>query len=226
MKKIYLTEEQFNSILSEQMLYEGVFKNLYDKLFAGCSNKDEVFRRAIRLVAAGILSIGIVIDMIAFSCHTLTDDEKNDIVIELAENSNDKDWKEVCNDAIITVYNAEAGQCNKDFQHTASMFKLNLNDVGSHKIVAMERTFMKSLGLKYGDVIKIEGTYKGLQDGVYQIQDTMNKRFAGQHKIDILVPSNIRYGGTLPNEFAKVYILKDEGNSQKYLDLMAPQAKE
>ena len=44
---------------------------------------------------------------------------------------------------------------------------------------------MSEYGLHYGDIVKIEGT-DGL-DGVYQIQDTMNKRFAGQHKIDILV---------------------------------------
>ena len=51
---------------------------------------------------------------------------------------------------------------------------------------------MKEFGLKYGDVVKIEGTDKW--DGVWQIQDTMNKRFAGQHKIDILVPNNIKLG--------------------------------
>lgn len=54
----------------------------------------------------------------------------------------------------------------------------------------MERTFMKELGVKYGDVVKIEGT--GKYDGVWQIQDTMNKRFAGQHKIDILTTN--KYG--------------------------------
>ena len=101
-------------------------------------------------------------------------------------------WQEVSNDALATVYNAVPGQCNNDVLHTASMFKLNLKDVLSQRVIAMERTFMKELGLKYGDVVFLEGT--GQWDGPWQIQDTMNKRFAGMHKIDILVPNEIKKG--------------------------------
>ena len=28
---------------------------------------------------------------------------------------------------------------------------------------------------------------RGIRDGIYQIQDTMNKKFAGKHKIDFLI---------------------------------------
>lgn len=101
-------------------------------------------------------------------------------------------WRLVSDDTLATVYNAVPQQCNNDVVHTASMFKLNLADVLSQRVIAMERTFMKELGLKYGDVVYIEGTQKW--DGPWQIQDTMNKRFAGMHKIDILVPRNIRTG--------------------------------
>lgn len=105
---------------------------------------------------------------------------------------NPEAWQEVSNDALATVYNAVPGQCNNDVVHTASMFKLDLSNVLSQRVIAMERTFMRELGVKYGDVVYIEGT--GKWDGPWQIQDTMNKRFAGMHKIDILVPSNIRSG--------------------------------
>lgn len=101
-------------------------------------------------------------------------------------------WKEVSNDVLATVYNAVPKQCNGDPAHTASMFALDRTDVLSHRIIAMERTFMDKLGLVYGDVVYIEGTEKW--DGPWQIQDTMNKRFAGKHKIDILVPNNIKKG--------------------------------
>lgn len=101
-------------------------------------------------------------------------------------------WKTVSDDAIATVYNAVPKQCNNDVVHTASMFKLNLGDVLSQRVIAMERTYMAELGLKYGDVVYVEGT--GKWDGAWQIQDTMNKRFAGIHKIDILVPNNIKTG--------------------------------
>lgn len=102
------------------------------------------------------------------------------------------DWKLVSNDTIATVYNAVPSQCNNDIVHTASMFKLNLKDVLSQRVIAMERTFMKELGLKYGDVVYVEGV--GKWNGPWQIQDTMNKRFAGMHKIDILVPNNVKHG--------------------------------
>jgi uncharacterized cupin superfamily protein len=101
-------------------------------------------------------------------------------------------WKLVSDDTLATVYNAIPAQCNKDVVHTASMFKLNLADVLSQRVIAMERTFMAELGLKYGDIVYVDGTEKW--DGPWQIQDTMNKRFAGMHKIDILVPRNIRAG--------------------------------
>lgn len=104
----------------------------------------------------------------------------------------DAEWELLCTDAEITVYHAKESQCNADVQHTASMFKLDLTDPESHKIVAMERTMMKQYGLHYGDLIKIEGTDS--RDDVYQIQDTMNKRFKGKHKIDILINNDSELG--------------------------------
>lgn len=129
-------------------------------------------------------------------------------------------WKEIADDVVVTVYNATKEQCNADNHITASGFKLDLNDVGSHKIVAVERTFMAEHGLQYGDLVKIEGTYKGLQDGVYQIQDTMNKRYANQHKVDVLVPNDIKYGGTLKDSYAKMYVLKNMRYKQYYQNNM------
>ena len=85
----------------------------------------------------------------------------------------------------------------------------------------MERTFMEELGVKYGDVVYITGT--GKWDGVWQIQDTMNKRFAGKHKIDILVPENIKYGQW---ENVNLYLLKDKSMTNTYKSHMAPQISE
>lgn len=101
-------------------------------------------------------------------------------------------WAVVASDVTATVYNAVPEQCNQDVAHTASMFRLNLDDVLSHRIIAMERTMMRELGVRYGDKVLIEGA--GPWDGVWQVQDTMNRRFAGQHRIDFLVPNHIRTG--------------------------------
>ena len=104
----------------------------------------------------------------------------------------DDDWTLISDDTVATVYNAVPSQCNSDCSHTASMYTLNMDDVLSDRVIAMERTMMTEYGISYGDIVLIEGT--DVWDGVWQVQDTMNRRFAGKHKIDILVPDGIRRG--------------------------------
>lgn len=130
------------------------------------------------------------------------------------------EWVLVAENVIGTVYNAVPEQCDEDPLYTASMFRLNLDDVYSHRIIAMENSFRKSLGLKYGDVVKVEGT--GKWDGVWQIQDAMSSRFAGQKKIDFLVPEEIKYGKW---NTIRLYCLSDKENTDIYKHNMAPQAK-
>lgn len=227
MKKIYLTEQQFNYILEQQMLNEGIMKYLYQRFFGKCQNTGELVQRAIYWISAGIISFAIAVDIIQNGRDTgvLSNQDAIEVIDTIAQKAPVEEWKPICNDAVVTVYNAKPEQCNKDVEHTASMFNLNLDSVGGHRIVALERSFMKEFGLKFGDVIKIVGTHKGLQDGVYQIQDVMNKRFAGQHKVDVLVPDSITRGGTWPEQYATIYVLKDKNNTQQYLDLMAPEYK-
>ena len=106
--------------------------------------------------------------------------------------SEDPEWKLLCSDVEATVYHAVKSQCNDDVKNTACMFQLNLDNPESHKIIAMERTMMKQYGLKFGDLVKVKGA--GPRDGVYQIQDVMNKRFAGKHKIDFLINLDSKIG--------------------------------
>ena len=70
-------------------------------------------------------------------------------------------------------------------------------------------------------MVKIEGA--GNYDGIYQVQDIMNKRFAGQEKIDILVPENIKYGEW---DNVKLYTLKDKTKTNEYKADMAPEVSE
>lgn len=180
----------------------------------------ESFKKEIaRLVRTGI-AVGVIIS--AVNSLNLTPQQKEEthdvIKKEIVNKKKAGDWKLACSSVIATVYNAVPSQCNKDCGHTASGFRLNLNNVASHRIIAMERTFMSRLGLKYGDVVKIEGT--GQYDGVWQIQDTMNKRFAGTNKIDILVPKNIRFGQW---DNVKLYVLNKAEDTAKYRRDMAPQ---
>lgn len=207
-RRLIVTEAQMERIVERLVLSEG----------GGDPN------RIVLLFKKGLVSAALAISLIT-AIDTLSEPEKSayrEMIEKEMKTSEKPQWRLAADDVTVTVYNACAGQCNDDFRHTASMFRLNLNDVASHRIVAMERTFMKELGLSYGDVIKLEGTYKGRQDGIYQVQDTMNKRFAGQHKVDVLVPGDIRTGGTLPGKKAKIYVLNDKEDTADFLANMAP----
>ena len=135
-------------------------------------------------------------------------------------NNEHDEWKLISENVEATVYNAVPEQCDNNPIYTASMFRLDTTNVYSHRIIAMERTFMSELGLKYGDIVKVEGT--GKWDGVWQIQDTMNKKYAGRKKIDFLVPNHIKYGKWSD---VKLYGLIDKEKSYLYKNNMAPQAK-
>ena len=222
-KQIIITENSFTLLTEAILLESSIFE---------ASSIDEIKSILKRMIAKGfIISAALIGSIVAY--YNLTQEEAKDIVqtvkneqkaITNNDTTNKKEnikssspWKLAASDVIATVYNAVPSQCNNDFGTTASMFRLNLHDVSSHRIIAMERTFMKELGLKYGDVVRIEGT--GKYDGEYQIQDTMNKRFAGMHKIDILVPDNVRLGKW---NNVKLYVLKDKNLSSKIKDKMAP----
>lgn len=222
MKQVILTESQFYTLIESQVIIESIFEASSVREF-----KQEVRKLIRRLLLTG-MSAAAIISMINNYCEEnhIPDETKKEVLSavndDMPEETNPMaDWKLVDSKTIATVYNAVPAQCNGDFGHTASMFRLNLNDVLSQRVIAMERTYMQKLGLKYGDVVYIEGTNG--YDGVWQIQDTMNKRFAGQHKIDILVPNNIKYGQW---DNVNLYVLKDKSLTDSYRSEMAPQISE
>lgn len=221
MKQVILTESQFHTLIESQVIIESIFEVSSVREF-----KQEVKKLIRRMLLAG-MSVAAIITMINNYCDEkhIPEETKNEVLAMVNDVPEEKDemadWKLVDSKTIATVYNAVPAQCNGDFGHTASMFRLNLNDVLSQRVIAMERTYMQKLGLKYGDVVYIEGTNG--YDGVWQIQDTMNKRFAGQHKIDILVPNNIKYGQW---DNVNLYVLKDKSLTDSYRSEMAPQISE
>jgi len=205
---IPLGDSGYNIVLclnNDNMLKESYDPNKFSiknfiKELKTCKSFDDV-KRTFKRYAVEAMTIGTL--MTAVLCNfTLSDSQiyelgsiDTDRVIrseQFYDYSEDPDWKLLCSDTEATVYHAVPAQCNDDVKNTASMFQLNLKDPESHKIIAMERTMMKQYGLKYGDLVKIEGT--GSRDGVYQIQDTMNKRFAGKHKIDFLINLDSKIG--------------------------------
>ena len=226
-----ITECQEEMIVN-MLIEEGLVK---DAVFAGCKTMSDCIRRIRNLILIGGCSASLILAAIVGN-KNLDQQEKDELRQEVVDQMHarsrnganfedigdiekvadlkDGDWKLISDDTEVTVYNATRNQCNGDVKHTASMFKLDLNKPDSHKIIAMERSMMKEYGLVYGDLVKIEGTHMGKQDGVYQIQDTMNKRFAGKHKIDVLVDNDLHYGGTSgTGKKARIYVLKDKSKT-------------
>lgn len=91
-----------------------------------------------------------------------------------------------------TVYNAVPEQCGNNPTITASGRQIEPEKVQEMRIIAMERTMMARHGIAYGDTVLVKGT--GKYDGEWVVEDTMGKRYAGQDKIDFLVPSDVRLG--------------------------------
>lgn len=120
-------------------------------------------------------------------------------------------WRLLASDVTATVYNATAAQCNDDCLHTASMMKIHPDRIAAQRILAMERTMMAEYGLSYGAIVRIEGA--GACDGVWQLQDTMNRRFAGQHKIDLLVDESVRHGRWTD---VTLYVAADAPTAERY----------
>lgn len=244
---IYLTEEQAKYIIREQVLSEMLnesfsVKDAFEKVKSLTKSPEEAIEFIKERYKSGLIGAAMASALIVGFEHNFDGvktllkgneiaSQENSDKEENKKNNCDMNgvdvnvWEPIADDVIVTVYNAVPNQCNSDVKHTASMFSLNLNDPASHRIIAMERTMMSEFGLKYGDVVFISGTYKGRQDGVFRIEDTMNKRFAGMHKVDVLVNNGIKYGGTTPDKKATVYVLKDKSMTEEFKNNMAPEAK-
>lgn len=217
--KVILTESQIRTLVENQILMESMFKNV--------RNFSDLLKIVKNLAFKGVLTASLITNICLY--YQLNDAQKEQIqaVAEDAtemvdDTTNNKEskgpWQLVCGGAIATVYNAVAGQCNPDYGRTASMFRLNLKNPYSHRIIAIERTMMDKYGLEMGDVVYLEGV--GKYDGVWQVQDKMNKRFAGQDKIDLLVNGNTKTGKW---DNVKIYTLKDKSLTSQYKSELAPQ---
>ena len=90
-------------------------------------------------------------------------------------------------DVVATVYNAVPEQTNSDPGHTASMFKLDLSNPYRHRIIAVSRDLLDRFPM--GTRVRIEGTS---YDGIYFVEDKMNKRY--KKRIDILINVGMKIG--------------------------------
>jgi len=97
-----------------------------------------------------------------------------------------------------TIYHAVPEQTDSTPFITASNSIIDANNPQKHRWIAVSRDLEK-LGYTFGVEVCIEGT--GTLDGLWTVQDRMNKRFT--NRIDFLVNKEVK-GGKWYN--VKIYI--------------------
>jgi 3D (Asp-Asp-Asp) domain-containing protein len=84
----------------------------------------------------------------------------------------------------VTTYTATTNETDSTPLITASGFKLDSLNPAKHRIIAVSRDLKNKW--KFGTRVKILNA--GIYNGIYHIQDVMNKRF--KNRIDILINSD------------------------------------
>lgn len=120
--------------------------------------------------------------------NKIEDKSNNGPFVYVEHEKNMDDWEMVSDTVTGTIYHAVPEQCNADYEYTANMFKLDLTNPGKHRIIAIERTMLDRYGLEMGNIVLVIGA--GPLSGIWQIQDKMNKKYAGKDRVDFLVNKN------------------------------------
>lgn len=88
-----------------------------------------------------------------------------------------------------TVYHAVEGQCDDSPLVTASGAKISSADTAyDHRYIAVSRDLLDVF--PYGTKVEVSGC--GELDGIYWVEDTMNKRYKGY--IDLLINPDMKGG--------------------------------
>lgn len=101
---------------------------------------------------------------------------------------------------VATIYHADPSQTDDTPFVTASNKIINKDNPAIHRWIAVSRDLEK-LGFTFGSKICVEGA--GELDGIWTVQDRMNKRWT--KRIDFLVNKEMKYGKW---ENVKIYKIK------------------
>ncbi len=90
----------------------------------------------------------------------------------------------------VTMYQPLRYQTDSTPNILADGTRIKTEEASNYKFIAVSRNLLKRWGgwLEYGDFILLKGTDD--KDGVYQVRDTMNKRFV--NRVDILESPGVK----------------------------------
>ena len=93
-------------------------------------------------------------------------------------------------DVVVTMYHPTKGQTDSTPDILADGTKISIHKASEYRYVAVSRNLFKRWGgwLDNGDINVLNGSDG--KDGVYQVKDTMNKRFV--NRIDILESPGVK----------------------------------
>jgi 3D (Asp-Asp-Asp) domain-containing protein len=103
----------------------------------------------------------------------------------------------------VTMYQPVRYQTDSTPNILADGTRIKTHEASNYKFIAVSRNLLKRFGgwLDYGDFVLLMGTHN--KDGVYQVRDTMNKRFV--NRIDILESPGVK-----PYKYEKAKIVKTD----------------
>ena len=103
----------------------------------------------------------------------------------------------------VTMYQPLRYQTDSTPNILADGTRIRTQEASNYKFIAVSRNLLKRFGgwLDYGDFVLLRGTPG--KDGVYQVRDTMNKRWV--NRIDILESVDVK-----PYKFEKAKIVKTD----------------
>ena len=100
-----------------------------------------------------------------------------------------KEYTEVGIPVKVTMYQPVPRQTDSTPNILADGTRIKVREASNYKYIAVSRNLLKRWGgfLEYGDWVLLRGTDH--KDGVYQVRDTMNKRWV--NRIDILESEDV-----------------------------------
>ena len=90
----------------------------------------------------------------------------------------------------VTMYQPIRGQTDSTPNILADWTRIRVQSASKYKFIAVSRSLLTRQGgwLNYGDFVFLKGT--DVKDGVYQVRDTMNKRWV--NRVDILESPGVK----------------------------------